>query len=182
VEKQNLTANQLKATMKRLKTVLNERWEPEVLDEWSFVFPWVAGCIPLSCYAEVNPDMQGFVFRAINPLPVEPDTRPLVAEFIHRVNCAQPIGNWAIDLDTGDVRFKNGVYFRRAELTESMIRNVIESSLFFVYHDIMGLVKLQTGGTLHEAMAARGIDHGVGHAPGMKEPGVPPTWTATDKA
>lgn len=162
---------QFEAAMRRLEAVLNERWEPRRQDHWSFAFPWVAGCVPLSCYAQINPDMDGFLFRAIVPLPVEPDRRAAVAEFIHRVNYAQPIGNWAIDLDTGDVRFKNGAYFRGGEPTENLIRNVIDSSLFFVGHDIMGLVKLQTGGTLEEAMAARGQDHGVGITLGMRGPG-----------
>ena len=66
------------------------------------------------------------------------------------------------------------MYFRGGELTENMIRNVIDSSLFFVYHDIMGFVKLQTGGTIEQAMAARGKDHGVGITKGMKVPGDPP--------
>ena len=165
---------QFQIAMQRLEAVLSERWEPQRQDDRSFAFPWVAGGIPLSCVAQVNPDMGGFIFRAINPLPVEPAKRALVGEFIHRVNYAQPIGNWAIDLDTGDVRFKNGVYFRGGELTENMIRNVIDSSLFFVYHDIMGIVKLQTGGTLEDAMAARGKHHGVGITNGMKVPGDPP--------
>src|SRR5262245_43995158 len=94
--------------MQRLEAVLSERWEPQRQGDWSFAFPWVAGCIPMSCCAKVNPDMGGFIFRAINPLPVEPARRPLVGEFIHRVNYARPIGNWAVDLDSGDVRFKNG--------------------------------------------------------------------------
>jgi hypothetical protein len=163
-----------KAAMQRLEAVLNERWEPQRHDATSFVFPWVAGSIPLTCFVQINTDMQGFIFRAMPGLPVEPKLRPIVGEFIQRLNYEQPIGNWAINLDTGDVRFKNGVYFRGGELTENMIRNVIDSSLFFVYHDIMGFVKLQTGSTLAEAMAARGKDHGVGVTKGMKVAGNPP--------
>ena len=161
------------AAMARLEEVLLERWEPERQDPWSFAFAWMTRGIPMSCYAHIYPDMEGFIFRAINPFCVELDKRPLVAEFIHRVNFAQPIGNWAIDLDTGDTRFKNGVYFRGGELTDNLIRNVIESSLVFVYHDIMGFVKLQTGGTVAEALAARGTDHGVGIPEGMNVQGDP---------
>jgi hypothetical protein len=158
------------AAMARLEEVLLERWEPERQDPWSFSFSWVAGSIPISCYAQINPEMEGFIFRAILPARVGPDKRSLVAEFIHRINFAQPIGNWAIDLDTGDTRFKNGVYFGGGELTDNLIRNVIESSLVFVYHDIMGFVKLQTGATLAEALAVRGQDHGAGiMAPRMRE-------------
>jgi len=170
-----MSPEQLKAAMHVLAKVLNERWEPKRQDDRSFAFPWVAGSIPLTCYVQINPDMEGFIFRGIHSLPFEPAKRSLAAEFIHRINYAQPIGNWAIDLDSGDVRFKNGVYFRGGELTENMIRNVIDASLFFVYNDIMGFVKLQTGGALSDAMNARGKDHGVGTTKGMKVPGRPPT-------
>jgi hypothetical protein len=163
-----MNPGQFQNALQRLEAILNERWEPKRLDATSFGFPWVAGSIPLSCYGQINPDMDGLVFRAINPLPVAPAQRPLVGEFIHRINYAQPIGNWALNLDTGDLRFKNGVYFRNGDLTDNMIRNVIDASLFFVYHDIMGFVKLQTGGTLADAMAARGKDHGTGMTQGMK--------------
>lgn len=46
-----------------LEIVLNERWEPHRQDARSFVFPWVAGCIPITCFAQINPDMDGFIFR-----------------------------------------------------------------------------------------------------------------------
>ena len=61
------------------------------------------------------------------------------------------------------------------KINTDMIRNVIDSLLFFVYHDIMALVKLQIGGTLEEAMGLRGKDHGVGMTKGMRIQGNPPT-------
>jgi hypothetical protein len=163
------------AAMQLLEALISERWKPRRHDDRSFSFPWVAGCIPLSCYAEINPDMEGFIFRAIHQLKVEADCRAAVAEMFHRINYDQPIGNWAINLDSGEVRFKNGFYFRGGQPTEVMMRNVIDSSLFFVYHDIMAVVKLQTrGGTIEQALAVRGKDQGVGTTGGMRVAGQPP--------
>jgi hypothetical protein len=144
------------AAMARLEEVLLERWELERQDPWSFAFSWKARSVPVSCYAQINPDMEAFIFRVLVPVRLAAEQRPLLAEFMHRVNYAQPIGNWAIDLDTGDTRFKNGVYFQGSELTEALIRNVIESALVFVHHDIVGIMKLQAGGTVEEAIADRG--------------------------
>jgi hypothetical protein len=161
-----------KAAMRRLQSLLQERWEPQRKDEWSFAFPWLAWCIPLACHAKINLDTGLFTFRAINSVPVEPARRMFVAEFIHRLNYDLPIGTWAIDLDRGVVRWTSGIYFLGGKLTENMMRNVIDSSLFVIHRDIIGLAKLQTGGSLEEAMAARGNGHGIGITWGMRAPGV----------
>ena len=161
-----MRAAELQAALKLLYGVLSERYTPQRLDEHSWGFQHVAGWVPLSCYAEVNPEMEAFLFRAINPLPVEPACRTLVAEYIARVNYPLPIGNWAIDLDTGDVRWKAGLYFGGVGLTEPLIRHVVESSLFFVCQHAVGIAKLQTGGTVAEALATVGQDHGHGMTTG----------------
>lgn len=152
----------LSTSLKMLYGVLSERYSPQRLDEQSWSFQHVAGWVPLSCYAEVNPEMEALLLRAINPLPVEPARRGLVAEYIARVNYPLPIGNWAIDLDTGDVRWKSGVFFGGVGLTEPLIRHVLETSLYFIDRHAVGIAKLQTGGTVPEALATVGQDHGRG--------------------
>lgn len=161
----------LREKLAMVHAVLSEGWEPVRLDEHSWGFRHVAGWVPLSCYAEINPEMRAFLFRAINPLPVEPGRRGVVAEFLTRVNYGLPVGNWAIDLETGDVRWKSGLYFGDADLAEPIVREVIGSSLFFIGQHVVGIAKLQTGGTLDEAMASIGQDHGQGLTDGMKRPG-----------
>jgi hypothetical protein len=162
---------ELQAKLQLLHSILSEKWTPQRLDEHSWGFQHVAGRVPLSCYAEINPQMEAFLFRAVNPLPVEPVRRALVAEYITRVNYPLPIGNWAIDLDDGEVRWKSGLYFGDCDLSDQLMRHVIESSLFFIYQHIVGIAKLQTGGTMAEALATIGQDHGRGMTTGMKRPG-----------
>lgn len=161
----------LREALDLVHAILSEGWEPQRLDEHSWGFRHVAGWVPLSCYAEINPQIRAFLFRAINALPVDPERRGAVAEYIARVNYTLPVGNWAIDLDTGDVRWKSGFYFGEGELRASMVREVIGSSLFFIGQHIFGIAKLQTGGTMAEALATIGQDQGVGVADGMKGPG-----------
>src|SRR5262249_17313295 len=114
---------ELQAALKLLHGILSERWTPQRLDEHSWGFQHVAGWVPLSCYAKTNRGRGAFLFRPTTPLPVEPARRGLVAEYIARVNYPLPVGNWAIDLDTGDVRWKAGLYFGGAGPSEPLIRH-----------------------------------------------------------
>ena len=155
----------VEAKLVEIRAILEERFDTRPMDARSIAFDFAAGPIPLPCYCELNPDMQGFIFRGIFALRFPREVRAVAAEYIHRVNYALPIGNWAIDLDSGDVRWKLGVYFGDGELSADLIRGVLDSSLYFIYQHIFGLVKIHNGKSLEEALASIGEDHGVGAFP-----------------
>jgi hypothetical protein len=157
--------DEFNATLAGVRAILEERWDTELMDERTVGFTYLAGPIPVSCYCELNLDMRGFIFRGIFALPFPPELRAAAAEYLHRVNYPIPIGNWAIDLDTGDVRWKMGIYFGDGDLTPILVREVIDASLYFIYQHVFGLVKLHNGKPLTEALAAVGEDHGEGAAP-----------------
>lgn len=153
----------LKAKLADLRRMLAGQFPTtRSLDEWSVGFDWAAGPIPFACYAEVNSDMRGFVFRAIWQLPFPPERRAAVAEYLHRVNYPCPVGGWAIDLDTGDVRWKSGLYFGDGELTDGLMIEVLDSSFALVRQHVLGLVKLSNGEPAAAALAVVGQDPGEG--------------------
>ncbi|HEV3438993.1 MAG TPA: hypothetical protein VG122_16625 [Gemmata sp.] len=158
-----MTSKKLKAKLADLRRMLTRQFPTtRQLDEWSVGFDWVAGTIPFVCYAEINPEMQGFVFRAIWQLPFAPDRRDVAAEYLHRVNYPVPVGGWAIDLDTGDVRWKSGLYFGDGDLTNELMFEVINSSFALIRQHVIGLVKLSNGEPLAAALAVVGEDPGEG--------------------
>lgn len=151
----------LKAKLSELKRLLAGQFPTtRMLDEWSVGFDWVAGSIPFACYAEINPEAQGFVFRAIWQLPFPPEQRPTVAEYLHRVNYPCPVGGWAIDLDTGDVRWKSGLYFGDGDLTDDLVIEVLNSSFALMRQHVLGLVKLSNGESVAAALSVVGQDPG----------------------
>lgn len=159
------------AKMQELRALLEERWSPQVLDSTSYQFQHVSGQIPLVCYAEINPIMESFLFRSMILLPVELQHRSNVLDYINHVNVIIPVGNWTMDPQDGEVRWKAGIYFGPDELNEWHIRNVIDSSLHWIYQTLMGIIILQTGGTMERAIASIGQDYGRGIMEGMKQPG-----------
>jgi hypothetical protein len=78
-------------------------------DGRSIAFAYAAGPIPIRCYCEINPDTQAFIVRGMFALPFEPGLRGVVSEYLHRVNYPLPVGSGAINLDTGEVRWKDDV-------------------------------------------------------------------------
>jgi hypothetical protein len=163
--------DEFKAKMVELKTLLEERWEPKPFGNDAFGFPHISGQIPLSCYTQINPVMEAFLFRAMNTLPVELQYRPLVLEYMSYVNSNLPVGNWAMEPLSGEIRWKSGIYFAGHGLSEGLMRNVIDSSLVWIYHTLMGIVTLQTGGTMEKAIESIGKDYGRGIMKGMKVSG-----------
>src|SRR4051794_15808877 len=135
-----MSRTQLSEKLRSLHGMLSGQFPTtRMLDDRSVAFDWAAGPIPFSCYCEINPDMRGFVFRAIWQLPFPPELRAGVAEYLHRVNYPTPIGGWAIDLDTGDVRWKSGLYFGDGDLTDELIVEVLNSSFALIRQHVLGL-------------------------------------------
>jgi hypothetical protein len=158
-----MSAKKLNAKLVGLQRMLAGQFPTtKLLDEWSVGFTWAAGPIPFTCYAQINPEMRGFVFRAIWCTPFPPEQRVAAAEYLHRVNYPCPVGGWAIDLDTGDVRWKSGLYFGDDDLTEVLMFEVLNSSFALIRPHVLGLVKLFNGESLTAALAAVGQDLGEG--------------------
>lgn len=156
-----MSPKKLRAKLVDLHGMLAEQFPIAPLDEeWFIAFDWAAGPIPFACYCEINPEAQGFVFRAIWQTPIAKKHRAAVAEYLHRANYALPIVGWSIDLESGDLRWKSGFFFGDGDLTDNLMIQVLDSSFAFIREYVMGLVKLANGATIAEAIAAVGEDPG----------------------
>lgn len=129
--------------IKVIRQYLEGRWGLYAIDAWTFQYRHITSIgIPLDCLAWINPQMNAFLFRAIMQTPVKIDLRAKMAEFLTRVNYPLPIGNWSLDMDSGEIRFKTGLYFGEIQLHPTLIKFAIESVLFFVDKDIYGIISL----------------------------------------
>lgn len=81
------------------------------------------------CFVNVDEDRQWFSFFSILPASVPEDKRLDVAEFITRANYGLVIGNFEMDFNDGEVRFKVSVDVEGGDLTSKMIENVLGANL-----------------------------------------------------
>lgn len=95
-----------------------------------------------SCFFEVWADLEQFIFYIIVPMTVPKEKLPKAAEYISRVNSGMRIGNFEIDFDNGDVRFKSSINFRNQTLTDELIHGVIEPALDAFNNYFPGLINV----------------------------------------
>lgn len=123
-------------------------------DEWDF--QWVSGMSILSmgfsgqngnwmCYAQAREAQQQLAFYSVLPINVPPNKRRHVAEFITRVNYGMVIGNFEMDYDDGEVRYKTSADVEGFDLPMPMIRHLVYANLLITDRYLPGLMRVMYG-------------------------------------
>lgn len=95
-------------------------------------------------YAEAREDEQRVVFYSVVPFNVPRELRPLVAEFITRANDGLLVGNFELDYDDGEVRFKTSLDVKGARLTPALVERAVLTNLHATNTYTAGLAALIT--------------------------------------
>jgi hypothetical protein len=129
-------------------------------DEWDF--QWMEGMSVLTmgfsgtngkwqCYAQARELQKQFVFYSVLPINVPEDKRAKIAEFITRINYGMIIGNFEMDYDDGEVRYKTSIDVEGAELNTPMIRQVVYANLIITDRYLNGLMRVMYSDLTAEA-------------------------------
>lgn len=122
-------------------------WHPQVLDD-NFVYRsyFVGHNGEVTCFAQVRADLEQFIFYVVMPVRVPAEMRPSVAEYITRANYGLRIGNFEMDFDDGEVRYKSSIDFEGVELSPGLIRNTIYPAVQTMDRYLPGLLSVVYGG------------------------------------
>jgi hypothetical protein len=111
-----------------------------------------------TCYAQVREDEQQFIFYSLCPVIIPEDKRADVLEFITRANYGLIIGNFEMDLDTGEVRYKTSFDGEGVPVTAALFKNTIYPNLAMLDQFLPGVLALVYGeGAAAESAAAEGV-------------------------
>jgi hypothetical protein len=124
-------------------------------DDWHF--QWMEGTPVLSmgfagkngkwvCYAQAREQQQQFVFYSVIPVNVPDERRTFVAEFITRANYGMIIGNFEMDYDDGEVRYKTSIDVEGAALTPPLIRQMVYANVLITDRYLPGMMSVIYGG------------------------------------
>ena len=83
-----------------------------------------------SCQAEVNETQQIFYFYSYFPVNVPPAKQAAVAELITRANYGMRVGNFELDYEDGEVRFKTSIDVENVELTHALVSNHVYANVW----------------------------------------------------
>ena len=77
------------------------------------------------CFGRVNEAHEVFVFYSIIPVRVPETQRLLVAELLARINYGLNIGNFELDMNDGEIRYKTSIDVEGGDLTPRMVETLI---------------------------------------------------------
>jgi hypothetical protein len=77
------------------------------------------------CFGRINEAHEVFVFYSIIPVRVPEAQRPLVAELLARINYGLNIGNFELDMNDGEIRYKTSIDVEGGDLTPRMAETLI---------------------------------------------------------
>lgn len=83
-------------------------------------------------FVQITPGRRRVVAYAALPDRVPADRRSDVAELLVRANGALTIGNFDLDLDEGEIRFRSGLDLGATPLTDELIDPLVQSCLVSV--------------------------------------------------
>lgn len=98
------------------------------------------------CYAQADEGREIFLFYSVAPVQVPEARRVAVMEFITRANYGLLIGNFEMDLNDGEVRFKTSIDVEGSPLTTALAKRVVYANVLVMDRYLGGLLGVAFGG------------------------------------
>ncbi len=131
-------------------------------DEWEFAEDEAEGNLRMEyegengkwrCLAQVVDERQRFLFFSTLPKYVPNLMRLEASEYLTRANYGMEIGNFEMDFNDGEVRFRASVDVEGGDLTTTMVKNLVYTNLAVMDQYLPGLKKVIDGMEPEKAIA-----------------------------
>jgi len=107
-----------------------------------------------NCFALANEERQRFVFYSICPLEIPSANRGAIAEFITRANYGIEIGNFELDFDSGEMRFKTSLDVTEDRITPALIKQLVYTNVLTIDQYLPGIQAVLDGALPVDAVRA----------------------------
>ena len=98
-----------------------------------------------ACFAQTREEQNQFVFYSVCPLTVPEDKRAVMADFLTRANYGMILGNFEMDFDDGEVRYKTSIDSNGDDLTPTFIRPLIYANVLMMDKYLPGVMAVTYG-------------------------------------
>ena len=106
----------------------NWRYE-EISGEPAVRFGFTGRNARFECFGRANEDHEIFVFYTVVPVRVPEEQRVLMAELIARINYGLNIGNFELDMDDGEIRYKTSIDVEGGEFSRRMVETLLSVNI-----------------------------------------------------
>jgi len=98
------------------------------------------------CVVQARDEQEQFVFYSILPVQVPPERRAAIAEFLTRANYGMVLGNFEMDFEDGEVRFKTSIDVEGAALLPALIKPMVYANVTMMNRYYSGILAVAHGG------------------------------------
>lgn len=95
-----------------------------------------------NCYAQAIEEQKRFVFYSLVPVTAPKNKRLAVAEAIARANYGMGIGNFELELDTGEIRFKTSMDFEGSVPNSGAIAHLVYLNVLTMDKYLPGIMQV----------------------------------------
>ncbi|MFB2877367.1 YbjN domain-containing protein [Floridanema aerugineum] len=98
-----------------------------------------------TCYAKAREQQQQFVFYSICPDNAPENKRLAVAEFLTRANSGMIIGNFEMDFEYGEIRYKTSIDVEGDRLSFALIKRLVYANVTMMDEYLPGIMSIIYG-------------------------------------
>ncbi len=99
-----------------------------------------------TCYAQVREEQEQFIFYSLCPVNAPEEKRLAAAEFLTRANYGLFIGNFELDMNDGEIRYKTSIDVEGDRLSEALVRTLVYANVLTMDRYLPGLMSVLYGG------------------------------------
>ncbi len=92
------------------------------------------------CYAKAREEKQQFVFYSLCPIQVPSEKLQAIAEFITRANYGMIIGNFELDFNEGEIRYKTSIDVDGDNLSFALIKQMVYANVMMMDEYLPGII------------------------------------------
>jgi len=98
-----------------------------------------------TCYAKARDDPEQFVFYSVCPVNAPDSKRLAVAEFLTRANSGMIIGNFEMDFEEGEIRYKTSIDVEDDSLSSALIKRLVYANVMMMDGYLPGIMSVIYG-------------------------------------
>ncbi|MBP0037028.1 MAG: YbjN domain-containing protein [Roseofilum sp. SID1] len=104
-----------------------------------------------ACYALPREEQQICLFYSECPIQTPQDRWPAVSEFLMQANYGMPIGNFEMNPETGEIRFKTGIDVEGDRLSKALFKGIVKANVEMMAEYLPGIIMVGLEGYSPEA-------------------------------
>jgi len=132
-----------------------EEWAFQELDNSTLRLLFQGKNGKFNCYARAREAQQQFVFYSLCPVKVPQKKRKQLGEFVCRANFGMIIGNFELDFNTGEIRYKTSIDIKDSFLTEETLKQLVYTNVLTMDQYLPGIEAVISSKTSPEEAIAQ---------------------------